>query len=343
MLSKEEILEIREKLENARHPVFLYDNDADGLCSFLILRRWLGRGEGIAVRSYPELGENYIIQAGKLNADLIVVLDKPVIASAFVEKAKEANLEILIIDHHITEYNFSGVSIYNPALYGRGSEPVSFLAYQIAGRKEDSWLAVIGCIADRYLPGFADDFAKEHGELWKKGVKEAFEAYFTTEIGKIAQAFNFGLKDSIGNVKTLQNFLINCRGPGDVLLECTGNEVFRNHYYALKKQYDEILKEALANAEGKLIFFQYGGKTSMSAELANEISYKFPGKYIVVAYVKQGVINISMRGIGVKRILEKVLPLFPGATGGGHENAVGARLTAGEAEKFSEKVKEIIA
>ena len=48
MLGKDKLEEIKEHLERARNPVFFYDNDADGLCSYVILRRALGRGYGVA-------------------------------------------------------------------------------------------------------------------------------------------------------------------------------------------------------------------------------------------------------------------------------------------------------
>ena len=76
MLTEKQILEIREHLENAQNPVFYYDNDADGLCSFLLLRRYLDRGKGVAIKSFPDLKGQYLRKIDELNPDLIVVLDK---------------------------------------------------------------------------------------------------------------------------------------------------------------------------------------------------------------------------------------------------------------------------
>ena len=44
MLTKKQINEIREHLEKAQNPLFFFDNDPDGLCSFLLLQRYIGRG-----------------------------------------------------------------------------------------------------------------------------------------------------------------------------------------------------------------------------------------------------------------------------------------------------------
>ena len=46
MLTLLDIKEIKEHLESTQNPLFFYDNDADGLCSYLILRRYLGRQRG---------------------------------------------------------------------------------------------------------------------------------------------------------------------------------------------------------------------------------------------------------------------------------------------------------
>ena len=69
MLTQEQIAEIREHLEKAQNPVFFFDNDIDGLMSFVILRRYLGRGKGVAIKSFPELDGSYIHKAEEFNSD----------------------------------------------------------------------------------------------------------------------------------------------------------------------------------------------------------------------------------------------------------------------------------
>ena len=49
MLTQKQIKEIREHLDKAQNPLFFFDNDVDGLTSFLILQRYIGSGRGIAV------------------------------------------------------------------------------------------------------------------------------------------------------------------------------------------------------------------------------------------------------------------------------------------------------
>ena len=55
-----------------------------------------------------------------------------------------------------------------------------------------------------------------------------------------------------------------------------------------------------------------------------------------MAYKKEGVCNLSLRGKGVKKILDKVLKGLDNATGGGHEDAVGARIKSADLNVFKD-------
>ncbi len=341
MLTAKQINEIREHLENAKNPVFYYDNDADGLCSYVLLRRFLGRGKGVAVRSFPDLNASYARKVFELKADYVFVLDKPVLSREFIEEISKANLQIVWIDHHDIEREkfeeeFDNLYVYNSSLGNGGGEPVTYLCYKVTNRKEDVWLAVIGCIADHYLPNFISEFKENYGEFWtRKNVKEPFDAYYGTEIGKIARAINFGLKDSITNVVQLQNFLISCSFPGEVLSESGKNYNFRKKYLEIEKKYNDLINKAEQGVSGRVIFFEYGGEISISSDISNELFYKHSDKFVVVAYKKGEISNLSLRGKNVKKILEKVLKEV-GGHGGGHDDAVGARIATSDLGKFKE-------
>ena len=355
MLTKKQIEEIRGHLEKAQNPLFYYDNDADGLCSFLILRRYLGRGKGVAVKSYPDLNVQYAIKAQELNADYVFVLDKPLLAQEFVEEIDKMQIPLVWIDHHDIVGSEKAIEnqlkkenaiyIYNPAKNkgkDRSTEPVTFLSYSVSERKEDLWLAVIGCISDHYLPGFLQELSAQYPEFFPRNIKskDPFEFYYKTEIGRVAQALSFGLKDSVTHVVQLQNFLINCAGPGDVFQEIDSNSNFRKRYSEIKVKYDSLVQKAKEEDSGKLIFFDYTGDLSISAEIANELSFLYPKKYIAAAFIKGGISNISLRGKGVRDILEKILKYFEGATGGGHEDAAGARIKTDDLARFREALEK---
>ncbi len=348
MLTKKQLSELREHLEKAQNPVFFYDNDADGLCSYVLLRRFLGRGKGVAVKTHPGLDAGYAKKVQELGADYVFVLDRPVLGKEFVEGIKGFGLPLVWIDHHSTEEDadYENIFVFNPMKSKRKKsfEPVTYWCYKLAGREEDVWIAVMGCVADHYLPDFAKEFGKRWPEYWgnPKNLKEPFDAYYGTGIGMLARALAFGLKDSVTHVVYLQNFLINCKNPSEMFLELESNRSFGKKYRELKKKYDNFVNEAKRKSAGKMLFFDYGGDLSISSEISNELSYRFKEQVVVVAYRAGAYCNISLRGKNVRKILEKVIPKFEDSRGGGHEDAVGARIKTEDLERFKNEIaKEI--
>ena len=117
MLTQKQISQIKEHLDRAQNPLFFFDNDQDGLCSFLLLQRYIRRGKGIPVRSFPDLDVSYFKRIMELNADYIFILDKPVVSEEFLKEVKKVNIPVVWIDHHeIQEEIPKFVDYYNPLL-----------------------------------------------------------------------------------------------------------------------------------------------------------------------------------------------------------------------------------
>lgn len=342
MLSQERLDTLKGLLQSAQMPVFLFDNDADGLCSFLIARRALGVGEGIPVRTYPSIDPASVDRAVGYGADVLVVLDKPFLSEVFIEKVRVSGLPLIVIDHHgVPQPDFTVLGercfVFNPALEKKGSdEPVSSLLYQALGRADDLWLAGAGCIADHYLPDFWEKLVASYPE-YAHPVRHPFEGYYETDLGNIAQAFNFGLKDSLSAVKKLLTHLLRCTGPGDVL-GAAAPPSFITKVTTLRTALEQHVQEA-GTPENALLVYQYGGATSMSADIANMLSYRYPSAVIAVIYLKGNTANISLRGKKVKAFFERLLPAFPSASGGGHAEAVGARFLAEDIPQFLEQLR----
>lgn len=347
MLSDKQILEIREHLEKAQNPVFFFDNDQDGLCSFLLLKRFLEKGKGVPIRSFPSLDKDYFRKVSEFNSDYVFILDKPVVSEQFFEEVEKLNLPIVWIDHHeIPELKIPEfVNYYNPLFSGdKSNEPITNICYRITKRKEDLWLAVAGCVADKFIPDFYNDFKKTFPDLCvKEKVEDAFKILYDSQIGKISRMFGFGLKDRTTNVIHTLKFLIKAKSPYDVIEESKENKVLHDRFNYLFPKYEKLLKKAVSLvSESKLLFFQYGGDLSISSDLANELIYLFPKKIIVVAYVSGAKINLSVRG---KNIREKVLKSLEGlnnAHGGGHEDAVGANVRVEDLELFRKNLTGLI-
>lgn len=337
MLSEKQIKEIRELLESSQNPVFFFDNDPDGLCSFLVLQRAIGRGRGIAIKSFPGLNESYFKRVEELNADSIFVLDKPVIDQGFIDKAKEKNIPLVMVDHHnVPKPEME--HYYNTFLESGKNEPVSYLCYRIAGRKEDAWLAAIGCITDCFIPEFISDVEKKYPELFDSKYKTAFDILYRTGFGKIAMIISFGMKDTTSNLVSMIRFLMKANQPSDILGENHHTKTFLRRYEEINEKYQRILKKAESQIDGDLLFFTYSGDMSISQYTANELIYRHPDKIIVVAYNKGSMANVSLRwNKDIRIVTVNAVSQIEGASGGGgHEHTTGARIPSDKLNEFKE-------
>src|SRR3989338_9822623 len=346
MLNEIQISQIKEHLNNAQNPLFFFDNDPDGLCSFILLQKYIGRGKGFPVKSSP-LDKNYLRKINELNPDYLFILDIPVVLEEFFEEIKKINLPVVWIDHHNTEKSKipDFVNYYNPLLEKDFPSSTTYLCYEATKKKEDLWITIAGSISDNFVPEVYEEFKKIYPDL-SLDSSDAFEILYNSRIGVIANLLNCGLKDKTTNVIKMIKFLMNVKSPYDVLEKTPKNREMHEKFEIINKKLKKFLERAQeeANASDKLVFFEYGGDTSMSAEISNRLKYFFPGRIIFVAYVSEGFVNISGRGEKVKRILEKTLKQgnFENARGGGHENAVGARIMKKDLDAFREKIKEFV-
>jgi single-stranded DNA-specific DHH superfamily exonuclease len=204
MLSKKAVSELLTHLEKAQNPVFLYDNDADGLCSYILLRKFLGRGKGVALRTYPEIDIGYAKKVQELGADYVFILDKPFLGRDFLSELENTKIPLVWIDHHLVErkqYEYSNLYVYNSADKSGKAEPVTALCYQLTQQQESMWIAMMGCIADHFWPSFTRSFAEVYPKLWTKtSKKDPFAIYYSSEIGRLARAQY--------RLKSFHNFLV---------------------------------------------------------------------------------------------------------------------------------------
>jgi single-stranded DNA-specific DHH superfamily exonuclease len=342
MLKEHEINEIRDILEVASNPLFFFDNDQDGLVSYLLFKRYYERGIGIAVKTSPMESE-YSRRIAEFSPDCIVILDQPEISEEFFSELKQTNLPIIWIDHHDVDFSKipSFIKYYNPVKNKELNEPVCSLVYSVTKNKKDSWLAVAGCIADRFFPEFYAEFIKDYPDLGIKS-KDAFEIFYFSEIGKISQMLGAGLKDKTSNVVKMMKILSKVKSPYEVLEENKENSVFQERFKSLDLKMKKLMEKAKREInEEKVFLFKYSGETSMSADIANRLTYSYSDKIIIVAYLKGSRVNLSLRGKGVRNLILKVLKNFENSKGGGHEDAAGCQIDVDKLDDFVAKIKEI--
>jgi len=247
------------------------------------------------------------------------------------------------IDHHETKTPQEVIDKTSYYTSYPSAEPVTYIAQKVFNRQEDLWLATIGCIGDVYMPDFAKDYAKTSPELFDPELS-AFEVLNSTEIGKVVRMLNFGLMDSITNVVNMAKYLFKATSIYDILEENQHTKQIHKRYLQL----NEFLNAQVEKAEERLdknsslIFFTYSGNTSMSAEIANRLYYKYPNKLTVVAFKRPEKANISIRGDNALEVTKKAIEDIEFATGGGHVEATGAMVPIDDFNKFKENVSNIV-
>ena len=336
MLTKKEISELREHLEQSQNPLFFFDNDQDGLCAFSILQRSLDRGRGVAVKGYLE--ENYFRKVNELNPDYIFILDKPAIEEEFFKLVEERGIPIVMIDHHPNEDpKRENLFFYNSQPSG---EPTSYIVQKIFNRKEDLWISLMGCLSDVYKPDFAKSMEKEFPELYNSNL-DAFDSIYQTDLGKLIIMLGFGLKDTTTNVMHLLHLMKKAINPYDLLEENSKTRKFHKKANELYNTLNKNIKRAGKVGDGKVFYYEYSGLTSMSSELSNYFMFHNPEKLIIIAFKREGFVNISIRGDGAKKFTEKIVSEIEGARGGGHELACGARIPIEGLDKLRELIEII--
>jgi single-stranded DNA-specific DHH superfamily exonuclease len=342
MLTLKQLKELREHLDKSQNPLFLFDNDVDGLCSAAILQRASGKGKSVAIKTFPGLDQSYLRRIDELNPDYVFILDKAEIDLDFLKGVHERSLPVICIDHHPVKLDKEKTELakfYNSA--ETGEEPTTYLAHMIYEREEDEWLAMIGCIGDVYKPDFAKSFAKNNPELFNNSYS-AFDALFKTEIGRVASMLNFGLKDTTTNVLGIIRLLNKAKNVYDLLEENANTKTLHKRYKELNTICQKQVEKGNKNAGKKMVYLEYSGETSMSAEISNRLMFDHPEKDIIVVFNKNEAARISLRGKNAKKIVDNVVLKIPHSMGGGHEVACGAKIPSEEVENFKQSLKKFL-
>jgi oligoribonuclease NrnB/cAMP/cGMP phosphodiesterase (DHH superfamily) len=155
--------------------------------------------------------------------------------------------------------------------------------------------------------------------------------------------FNFALKDTTSNVVNMLKFLISAKNPYEVIEETNKNRGIHLRFKQVYQKYEKLIEKAKSLADdNKLLFFQYGGDLSISADLSNELTYSYPDKIIAVIRTIGVKASISMRGEKIRNLFLESIKGLENATGGGHENAIGGQIRIDDIEKFRENLENNI-
>ena len=263
------IQEVKDLLDKSENPLIFFDDDPDGLCSYMLMMKYLKRGNGIIVKNSPTLDVGYITIVRQYAPDLVVVLDKPKMSQDFIDKV---NCPLLWIDHHPLN-DVKGVKYFNPKfLDEKDNRPTTYWCWKIVDGEK--WIALLGIISDWSLESFKE-LSKDYKELFEGvEIKNPDDAMFDTEFGKLIRIVSFGLK---GTVKESYNFvqiMMKIDGPREILEQSTenGKKIYerfdkRNNRYALLYEKAIQMKD-----DEKIVFTYVDDKYSFTSDLANELS-----------------------------------------------------------------------
>ena len=342
MIPDIKIKEFREELQNSSRPIIFFDDDCDGLASFVLLYKLCNEGKGVPIKSAPTLNDKFLSYVENFSPDKIFVLDTSRISDEFISQSKR---KIFCLDHHPYD-EIENVKVYNPRDYDEtNSWPTSYWAYKISSIKEDIWIGMLGCVGDWFMPDFKDEFCELYPDLLDKNITKPDDALFNSEIGKLAQAFYFVLKGPTKNVLACMKTLTRIKSPYEILRQETpaGKFIYKQ-YEKVLVHYNKLFEEANKMVtDDKIIVYTYEhNNTSMTAEVSNELIHRYPDKIVVVGRRKDDEYRCSLRSAGenlVAPILEKILESVEGY-GGGHEHACGAAIKEHDFNRFIELLRE---
>ena len=340
MIPQEQIEKFRKILKESVRPLFLFDDDPDGICSFIQLYKFAGKGTGIIVKASPVLSEMYIRKVKEHSPDVVFVLDKPRLSHEFVERCK---VPIVWLDHHTPQEVHPKVKYFNPRIKDpEDGTPTAYWSYQIT--KQHLWLAMTGIVGDWQLTDLAKEFSKQNPELLPPEIDRPEEALYTSPIGEFARLISFVIKGRVSEAMNCVKILTRIESPLEVLEQTTprGRYLYRK-YKKIKKEYDQLVEqgEACLTDDGLLLFNYSEQSTSFTSELSNELIYRHPDKVVLICRSRGGEMKCSLRSTDrdLRKIIEKCLVGLEGY-GGGHEHACGVCVKMQDWTAFLERLRK---
>ncbi|MEA3514393.1 MAG: DHHA1 domain-containing protein [Nanoarchaeota archaeon] len=338
-LTEKQIAKIRDELDNCKRPLYFFHGDQDGLCSFLLLYKYVKEGKGVVVNARPRIDEKFLRKVEEYQPDKIFILDVAIVDQEFIDKV---HVPVIWIDHH-DPLERDKVKYFNPRVAdAQANIPASYLCYQVV--REDLWIAMVGCIGDWYMPDFKDEFCEAYPGLLSKKVKMPQVALFDSKLGTLTRIFGFMLKGRISEALKCAKILTRIESPYEILDQTSPKGKYIYKYFEnINKEYKSVLAYAVKEiakqkkTKKKILVLDYvAGRMSFTGELSNELLYRNPNNIIIITREQDGDMKSSLRSpadINLAGILAKALFGIEGY-GGGHEHACGACIKKEDWEQF---------
>lgn len=339
--SEEQVKKFQKFVSEAKKPLILFDDDPDGVTSFIMLYHVIGEGRGLPVKKTPKVGEDFVRKVNDYAPDIIFILDKPMVSEDFLDKIKTP---IVWLDHHQPQdHNYSNLHYFNPRIEDDAdNRPTSYWIHKFIGKEEDLWLAATGVIGDWHVPDFLPLLRKKYPHF-VKGKNNIEHLYLDTEAGQLVKMINFNLKGTLTETLKSIKTLLKIEHPDEILRQTTprGRFIYR-HYEKLAKECDLLLERAKNSVDkSNFLIFTYEADQTFTSDISNELQIRFPKKIIIVARLHEGEYKTSLRSatVDIDVALSKSLENIRGY-GGGHKKACGACIHEDDWDLFIENFKK---
>jgi len=344
-LTEQELRDFKEALAAAARPLFFFDDDCDGTSSFVQLYRFKGEGKGVAVKASPLLDAKYIRKVEEYQPDLIIILDKPMVAEEFLDKV---TTPILWLDHHKPQdvARWKHVRYFNPrVLDDKDNRPTSYWCYQLVNGP--LWIAAVGVTADWHLPDFLPRVVEQYPDLVPAKYEKVEDLLFhkDSKLGRLARIISFNLKGTVQETMKAVLVLTRIESPYEILNQTTPRGKFLyKRYMHLANKYDSLLHRAKESfsKDDKILLFTYSDETiSLTSDVSNELLYQYPEHLIMVARIHAGEYKYSIRSAGKYEIPPMLTKALEGVEGygGGHTYACGACVKERDNDRFVDAIR----
>lgn len=336
MLTEKQKELLREEAFYCKNPVYFFDNDADGLSSFLLLYDIIKEGKGYSARTGPELSGDFS-KLVKDENDKVFVIDKAMISEAFLYNVKK---KIVWIDHHMPQIISKKNIVYiNPrkndfeAYYS--TTQCIYSTFQDKIKRK--WIAATGMLGDWCVPDFQEELIRDYPRFISKG-KTAPEVA-NGDVKLMIRIFSLIQKGDSNSIRKAIDALLVIKDPYEILEQKTENGmIVWKKYEQMNEEFNKVFQSSKISIHDKVVVCIFEPiKNSFTKEIAQELVIKYPDKIIVVLREKNGILMGSIRGKNTLLAGEKAIKGLK-ATIGGHEDAAGININKEDLDEFIKRI-----
>ena len=339
---------LKHEIEGCKRPLYFFHDDPDGLCSFLLLYKFIREGKGVVIKTHPNITTNFLKIVEDYAPDKMFILDIAMVEQDFIDEVHDRlKIPLVWVDHHEPQKRHN-IIYFNPRKADPGIYmPATAVCYEAL---KDSipqyiWIAGVGVLSDYSMPLFIGELREKYPELIGDKTK-LDDIVYGSVISDLIDMFAFILKGNTDYVKKCIKVMTRIEHPDELMNSTTpGGAFILKRYSKVKEEFDAIFKRACEKAKNekdKLFVFIYKEKEmSFSSNLSNKVSYLFPGKIVIIGREKGDEIKCSLRSRDqpVLPLVKKAIEGFE-ATGGGHELASAAIVKIKDFEEFLRRIRQ---